>query len=106
MQDAGSIHCPHLIDVEIAQTLRRLVARGEISETRARTALSHWCSLDIQRYPHLPFLDRIWTLKENLSAYDAVYIALAEILAAPMITGDQKLAKAPGTSAKIEVFAG
>ena len=102
----ASIHCPHLIDVEIAQTVRRLAQRGEITPERATSALSHWCGLDIQRYPHLPFLDRIWALKDNFSAYDAAYIALAEALGAPMISADRRLANAPGTTVHIELPAG
>lgn len=96
------IHCPHLIDIEITQTLRRLVACAEITRDRATLALAHWSSIDIERYPHVPFLDRIWAMKENFSAYDAAYVALAEILRAPLITGDERLANAPGASARIE----
>ena len=99
------IHCPHLVDVEIAQTLRRLVLRSEISAERAQLALSHWASLEVHRYSHQPFLDRIWTLRDNFSAYDAAYVALAEILRAPLITGDARLANAPGTAARIEYIA-
>lgn len=98
----GGIHCPHLIDVEIAQTLRRLAARAEITTERAAAALAHWSNLDVERYPHAPFLDRIWGLRENFSAYDAAYVALAEVLRAPLITGDQRLTAAPATSARIE----
>ncbi|MBI2970025.1 MAG: type II toxin-antitoxin system VapC family toxin [Gammaproteobacteria bacterium] len=101
----ATIHSPHLIDVEIAQTLRRLVARSEITEQRAINALTHWSNLEVERYPHQPFLDRIWALRENFSAYDAVYVALAEILRAPLLTGDHRLANASGTSARIEWFA-
>lgn len=102
--NAGTIHCPHLIDVEIAQALRRLAARGDISEQRAAVALAHWTSLDVERYSHADFLDRIWALRGNVSAYDAAYLALAEILAAPLITGDRRLAAVPVTSAQIECF--
>ena len=105
ISDVGSIHCPHLIDVEIAQTLRRLTALGEVSHAQAHEALSNWRSLDVQRYPHFPFLERAWALRENFSVYDAVYVALGEILEATIVTGDRKLTKAPGTSAKFEVFA-
>lgn len=99
---AGTLHSPHLIDVEIAQTLRRLAARGEITMERAALALEHWAKLDIERYAHAPFLHRIWALKENFSAYDAAYVALAEVLQAPLVTGDQRLANAPETRARIE----
>lgn len=102
---AGTLHGPHLIDVEIAQTLRRLAARAEITSERATLALEHWAGLDVERYAHAPFLDRIWALKENFSAYDAAYVALAEVLQAPLVTGDQRLANAPGTRAGIEWIA-
>lgn len=98
----GEIHCPHLIDVEIGQVLRRLAARGDITAERAGTALAHWSSLDLERHPSAPFLDRIWALRDDFSAYDAMYVALAEILQAPLLTGDERLAGAPGTSARIE----
>lgn len=102
LEDAGEIHCPHLIDIEIAQVLRRLAARGEIPDERAAVALGHWFALDVERYPHTPFLERIWKLRDNYSAYDAVYVALAEALQAPLLTADQRLAGSPATSARIE----
>lgn len=100
-----ALHCPDLVDIEIAQTLRRLVLRSETNAERAQLALSHWTSLEVHRYPHQPFLDRIWALRDNFSAYDAAYVALAEVLRAPLITGDARLANAPGTPAKIEYIA-
>ena len=105
LESGDAIHCPHLIDIEIIQTLRRLVARSELNPDRATIALAHWSSLEVERYPHAPFFDRIWVLKDNFSAYDAVYVALAEILQAPLVTGDQRLANAPGTAARIEWIA-
>ncbi|HLB30650.1 MAG TPA: type II toxin-antitoxin system VapC family toxin [Gammaproteobacteria bacterium] len=99
---AGDLHSPHLIDIEITQTLRRLLARTEISRERATLAFDHWSELDIERYNHRPFLNRIWALKDNFSAYDAAYVALAEVLQATLVTGDQRLANAPGSRARIE----
>jgi predicted nucleic acid-binding protein len=99
---AGTLHSPHLIDIEITQTLRRLLTRAEISRERATLALDHWVKMDVERYTHAPFLDRIWALKDNYSAYDAAYVALAEVLQAPLVTGDQRLANAPGSRARIE----
>lgn len=102
LADAGTLNSPHLIDIEITQTLRRLLARAEISKERAALALDHWVKMDVERHAHAPFLDRIWALKDNYSAYDAAYVALAEVLQAPLVTGDQRLANAPGSQARIE----
>ena len=99
---AVSIHVPHLIDVEIAQVLRRYALRGTLSAARGELALDQWRGLDVERYPHELFLDRIWQLRDNVSAYDAVYVALAEALGAVLVTGDRRLAGAPGLGIRIE----
>ena len=99
---AVSIHVPHLIDVEIAQVLRRYALRGTLSAARGELALDQWRALDVERYPHELFLDRIWQLRDNVSAYDAVYVALAEALGAVLVTGDRRLAGAPGLGIRIE----
>ena len=62
-----------------------------------------WRDLDIERYPHTPLLDRVWQLRHNVSAYDAVYVALAEVLSIPLVTGDAMLARAPGLNVRIEL---
>lgn len=97
------IHVPHLIDVEIAHVLRRYVRRGTLNEQRGALALNHWRNLDLERYPHEPFLDRVWQLRDSLSAYDAVYVALAEALSTVLLTGDQRLVGAPGPRTRIEL---
>ena len=99
-----TLHAPHLIDLEIAQTLRRYVRQGDIEEERAQIALQHLAVFDLNRYAHSDFLPRIWALKENVTAYDAAYAALAEALGAILVTGDHQLAKAPGIRAEIEVL--
>ena len=99
---AVSIHVPHLIDVEIAQVLRRYALRGTLSATQGALALDQWCALDVERYSHEFFLGRIWQLRDNVSAYDAVYVALAEALGAVLVTGDRRLAGAPGLGIRIE----
>jgi predicted nucleic acid-binding protein len=99
-----SLHAPHLIDLEIAQVLRRYEAVGEIDSSRAQQALEDLDDLPIARYPHQLFLSRIWALRKNFTAYDAAYIALAEALLAPLLTRDRRLASAPGSSASIEVI--
>ena len=102
--EAEVVHAPHLIDVEISQVLRRYVLRGALSERRGATALHRWRGFDVERYPHEPFLDRVWQLRANFSAYDAVYVALAEALSTVLVTGDRKLADAPGANAPIELI--
>lgn len=99
-----SLHSPHLLDVEVAHVLRRLVSAGRISAIRGDQALGDLLALRITRYPHDALLARIWQHRHNLSAYDAVYVALAESLGAPLITRDKQLSSAPGHSARIEVF--
>ena len=101
----GSLHAPHLIDVESTHALRRLVAVGELSSDRASDARSDVAHLQIMRYPHGALLDRTWELRHNLSVYDGVYVALAELLRAPLVTCDARLASAPGHDAEIELFA-
>jgi predicted nucleic acid-binding protein len=99
-----SLHAPHLLDVEVAQVLRRFVARGEIAPERARQALVDLADLPWERYPHDLLLPRAWELRENLTAYDGVYVALTEVLAATLLTADGRIARAPGHSALVEVI--
>ena len=101
----AELHVPHLVDVEIAQALRRLVRMGEVSAARAAEALADLVDIDLHRHPHLDLLGRAWTLRENVTAYDAIYLALAEALAAPLLTCDGPLAAAPGHRARVELIA-
>jgi predicted nucleic acid-binding protein len=94
-------HAPHLIDIEIAQVIRRFAAAGDIDDARGRGALADLADFPMRRYPHELLLPRIWDLRNNMTAYDAAYIALAEGLDAPLLTRDRKLAAAAGHSAKI-----
>jgi predicted nucleic acid-binding protein len=98
-----SLHVPHLLDLEVVQALRRYVATGSLSSERARLALDGLLDLDLVRHEHDVLLLRIWALRENLTAYDASYVALAEGLRAPLITLDKRLASAPGHRARIEL---
>lgn len=100
--ETEAIHVPHLIDVEIAQVLRRYVLRGVLDERAGALALRRWRQFDVERYPHEPFLDRVWRLRANVSAYDAVYVALAEALSTVLVTGDRRLAAAPGLTVAVE----
>jgi predicted nucleic acid-binding protein len=100
----GDISAPHLLDLEVVQTLRKLTRAGRISASRALLALEDYRSMDITRYAHESFLGRIWYLRDTCTAYDAAYIALAESLHAVLITHDRKLAFAHGHSAKVELL--
>ena len=95
------VHAPHLIDLEIAGVLRRYVLHGTLSEWAGAQALDRWRRFDVERYPHEPFLDRVWQLRDNVTAYDAIYVALAEALSVVLVTGDRKLVGAPGVNAAI-----
>ena len=97
------LHAPHLIDVEIAQVLRRYDAAGAIDPERSRAALADWSSFPVNRYPHDFLLPRVWELRHNLTAYDAVYVALAEALRAPLLTRDRRLAAAAGHNAQVQL---
>ncbi len=102
--DSESLHAPHLLDLEVSQVLRRLVREGTVSAHRADDAIEDLLDLRITRYPHFVLLPRIWQLRNNLSAYDAAYVALAEKLGARLLTRDARLASAPGHTAPIELF--
>lgn len=88
---------PHLIDLEVAQGLRRV---GLLRSADMTGALHRYRSLSIRRFEHLPLLSRIWELRNNLTAYDAAYVALAEATGAPLVTADRKLASTPGHRAE------
>lgn len=97
------LHAPHLLDLEVAQVLRRHAQAGVIDEERGRQALADLADLDVNRHPHDLFLPRIWELRARVTAYDAAYLALAEALAAPLVTLDRRLARAGGHRAQIEI---
>lgn len=99
-----SLHAPELIDVEVAQVVRRYVLAGTLAEERGRLALQHLAELDLARYSHRDLLPRIWALRSNLTAYDAAYVSLAEVLDATLVTTDRRLAAAPGLAAAVEVL--
>jgi predicted nucleic acid-binding protein len=95
------LHAPHLLDVECAHALRRLVRFGGLTLGIAQEALGDLRGLVIERHEHKIFLPRIWQLRDSVSAYDASYIALAEALDAPLLTCDAKLSRAHGHHARI-----
>lgn len=89
-----TLHAPHLLDVEVAQVLRRYATMGEIDDQRGTEALADLADFPIRRYPHDFLLPRVWALRNNFTAYDAVYVALAEALNARLLTRDQRLVAA------------
>jgi predicted nucleic acid-binding protein len=104
LSSGETLHTPHLLDVEVTQVLRRHVARGVISASRAEEALQDLLDLQVSRHPHGLFLWRVWELRNDLTAYDAVYVALAEALDATLLTCDGKIASAPGHHANVQVI--
>ncbi len=98
-----TLHTPHLLDIEVAQVIRRYAAKGEIDGERGRVALADLGDFRMQRYPHDFLLPRVWALRNNINAYDAVYIALAEALDAVLLTRDHRLAGAAGHHARVEL---
>lgn len=100
-----TLHVPHLLEIEVLHALRRLSLGGVLSPERALLALGRLRDTQFERYPFTLLLGRIWELKDNLTAYDASYVALAEALDAPLVTRDARLARAPGIRAEVEVYA-
>jgi predicted nucleic acid-binding protein len=98
-----SLHAPHLLDVEVVQVLRRYVRDKMITAQRGQEAIEDLGDLPLNRYPHDFLTPRVWELRATLTAYDAAYVALAELLDAPLLTCDGKIASAPGHDANVEV---
>jgi predicted nucleic acid-binding protein len=98
-----TLHAPHLLDLEVAQVLRRYALAGELNSARGLEALDDLADLPLTRYPHDLLLPRIWELRRNLTAYDAAYVALAEALAAPLVTRDAALVSVRVHHARVEV---
>ena len=96
-----SLAAPHLIDAEVLQALRRLVARGSMDSADADAAVRQWSRLGLTRLAIHGLMGRVWALRHNLSAYDASYVALAEALDCPLLTADARLAGAPGPDCSI-----
>ena len=90
-------HAPHLIDVEVTHVLRRLAMQGKIDDVRGRAALA-------DRYPHALLLSNAWRLRTNVTAYDAMYVGLADVLDTPLLTHDGKLAAAVGSLIAVELL--
>ena len=99
----GSLVGPELVLVEASNILRRLEGAGKISRLEATSAHRDLPQLDIELFPFTPFADRIWALRNNLTSYDAWYVALAEVLDCPLVTIDRKLTRASGPRCEILV---
>jgi len=98
-----TLHAPHLLDLEVTQTLRRHEAMRPAEAARYREALDDLARVRLFRYPHNMLLPRVWALRNNLTAYDAAYVALAEMLGAVLMTRDRRLATAAGHYARIDL---
>lgn len=98
------LHAPHLLDIEVTQVLRRFVQHKSLSPDRARTALKDYADLSIERHVQTPLLPRVFELRDSLTAYDGVYVALAEALAAPLLTCDARLARSHGHRANVTLI--
>ncbi|SRR6266545_2248034 len=102
--EAPEVAAPHLIDAEVGQVLRRFVRAGQLDAVRAKQAIEDLLAMPIVRYPHGPLLQRAFELRENATVYDALYLALAEALDAPLITRDGALDTVPGCRAQVEAL--
>ena len=98
-----TLHAPHLLDLEVAQVLRRYAAAREVTRQRSWEALDDLLAVPLTRYPHDVFLPRIWTFRQTVTADDTAYLALAEALDAPLVTCDRHLATVAGHHATVEV---
>ena len=95
---------PELIDLEVGSALRRLLATGKLDRRRAELALGDLVELPLRRGAHRPLVARCWQLRENCTFYDAAYVALAELLEAPLVTADMRLAAIPGARCDIDLL--
>ena len=100
------VAAPHVIDLEVAAALRRLARLSEIGSERGRVTLLELVEMPLQRYPVSALLGRIWGLREQLTTYDAAYVALAEALEVPLVTTDARLGRSTGHTATIEAYPG
>lgn len=98
-----AIACPYLVDAEVLHALRGQVKRKTTKAAAAKRLVETWSQLGVQRLGTVGLLDRVWELRNNLSSYDAIYVALAEALECPLMTADRRLAQAPGPRCPITV---
>ena len=105
MRNDMTLHAPHLIDIEVLSGLRRLASARNALAPRAERAVEDFADLPLSRYGHDALLPRIWGLRHSISAYAATYVALAELLNMPLLTGDAKLSRSHGHDAEIILLA-
>lgn len=98
------LHTPALCDVEVAAALRRVSFTGALTDERRGQAVADYTDLPLTRHGHLPLLLRILELRQNMSAYDATYVALAEHLGAGLLTADRRLARAVADHTGVKVL--
>jgi predicted nucleic acid-binding protein len=96
-----SLHAPHLLDLEVVKVLRRYARAGALDTDRAREVVDDLADLPVTRYPHDVLLPRIWELRHNVTAYDAAYLVLAEVIGAPLLTRDGALVRTRGHHARV-----
>jgi predicted nucleic acid-binding protein len=104
VMSGARVVAPELVDLEVVSAVRAAVRAGQMTLRRALQAVEELALLPIQRVSHVPLLHRIWELRENVSAYEAAYVALAESIGAPLVTADQRLARAPGLRCEVRVL--
>ena len=100
----GRAAAPELLDLEVCNVLRRLVRRGELDQGNAAEALRDMREAPVLRVGHRQLIDRVWELRGHVSAYDAAYLALAELFAVPLLTCDERFGRAHGHDARVEVY--
>lgn len=105
ISEAAELHAPHLIDVEFLSVLRRLVRGQVLSIDAAASTLEQFEDLAIQRYPHESLRNRIWQLRDNMTAYDGAFVALSETLGLPLVTADGRIARSHSHQAQVESYA-
>lgn len=101
---AEDMHAPQLFDAEVAHVIRGAWLDHDISDEAGEMAISFLRAFPIKRHSHELLLERVWALRQNVTAYDATYVALAELLDAPLITRDARLARSSGHTARIELI--
>ena len=103
-QADDELHVPHFFEIEVMSVLRRYVLSQRLSEGRSGELFEDFMTMRLTRYPHTALLSRVWELRNNVTAYDAAYVALAETLGAPLVTMDERLSRAFGIHAAVEVY--
>jgi predicted nucleic acid-binding protein len=101
---ASDIAVPELADVEVLSVVRREVLAGRMTRERGAGALQDYADLAVERFSHRPLIARAWELRESVTAYDAQYVALAELLDAPLVTADRRLGRSPGLRCPVDVL--